>query len=206
MLSAPTRSGKGVGVVIPNLLNWPDSVVVLDIKGENFDITAGYRAAARPGGVCLLAVRRGGAQPPLEPADRRAHQPAAPRRRPARRSARCSSPTTAAAPRRKRSSTTRRATCSSGWACCCWKRPNCRARIGELLRQSSGRGPVAEGPPDGADRAAQGRRQAAVGRMRRRAAAAAVELGEHADQHRRDLQRAADDLCGCGGRCRDQCG
>jgi type IV secretion system protein VirD4 len=44
MLSAPTRSGKGVGVVIPNLLNWPDSVVVLDIKGENYDVTAGYRA------------------------------------------------------------------------------------------------------------------------------------------------------------------
>ncbi|MES2957585.1 MAG: type IV secretory system conjugative DNA transfer family protein, partial [Pseudomonadota bacterium] len=44
MLSAPTRSGKGVGVVIPNLLNWPDSVVVLDIKGENYSITAGYRA------------------------------------------------------------------------------------------------------------------------------------------------------------------
>ncbi len=44
MLSAPTRSGKGVGVVIPNLLNWPDSVVVLDIKGENYDITSGYRA------------------------------------------------------------------------------------------------------------------------------------------------------------------
>ncbi|MCW5656743.1 MAG: type IV secretory system conjugative DNA transfer family protein [Burkholderiaceae bacterium] len=47
MLSAPTRSGKGVGVVIPNLLNWPDSVVVLDIKGENFDVTAGYRARHR---------------------------------------------------------------------------------------------------------------------------------------------------------------
>ena len=44
MLSAPTRSGKGVGVVIPNLLNWPDSVVVLDIKGENYAATAGYRA------------------------------------------------------------------------------------------------------------------------------------------------------------------
>jgi type IV secretion system protein VirD4 len=44
MLSAPTRSGKGVGVVIPNLLNWPDSVVVLDIKGENHAITAGFRA------------------------------------------------------------------------------------------------------------------------------------------------------------------
>jgi type IV secretion system protein VirD4 len=47
MLSAPTRSGKGVGVVIPNLLNWPDSVVVLDLKGENFDVTAGYRAKHR---------------------------------------------------------------------------------------------------------------------------------------------------------------
>jgi type IV secretion system protein VirD4 len=45
MLSAPTRSGKGVGVVVPNLLNWPDSVVVLDIKGENYEITAGFRAA-----------------------------------------------------------------------------------------------------------------------------------------------------------------
>ncbi len=45
MLSAPTRSGKGVGVVIPNLLNWPDSVVVLDIKGENYEVTAGFRAA-----------------------------------------------------------------------------------------------------------------------------------------------------------------
>jgi type IV secretion system protein VirD4 len=45
MLSAPTRSGKGVGVVIPNLLNWPHSVVVLDIKGENYELTAGFRAA-----------------------------------------------------------------------------------------------------------------------------------------------------------------
>jgi type IV secretion system protein VirD4 len=45
MLYAPTRTGKGVGVVIPNLLNWPDSVVVLDIKKENWDATAGFRAA-----------------------------------------------------------------------------------------------------------------------------------------------------------------
>ncbi len=44
MLAAPTRSGKGVGVVIPNCLNYSDSLVVLDIKLENFDITAGYRA------------------------------------------------------------------------------------------------------------------------------------------------------------------
>lgn len=43
-VAAPTRSGKGVGIVIPNLLNWPDSAVVLDIKGENFKITSGFRA------------------------------------------------------------------------------------------------------------------------------------------------------------------
>lgn len=46
MLYAPTRTGKGVGVVIPNLLAWPGSVVVLDIKRENFQATAGYRAEA----------------------------------------------------------------------------------------------------------------------------------------------------------------
>jgi type IV secretion system protein VirD4 len=45
MLHAPTRSGKGVGVVIPNLLTWPDSVVVLDVKRENWTATAGFRAA-----------------------------------------------------------------------------------------------------------------------------------------------------------------
>jgi type IV secretion system protein VirD4 len=45
MLYAPTRTGKGVGVVIPNLLTWPDSVVVLDVKRENWDASAGFRAA-----------------------------------------------------------------------------------------------------------------------------------------------------------------
>jgi type IV secretion system protein VirD4 len=45
MLHAPTRSGKGVGVVVPNLLTWPDSVVVLDVKRENWTASAGLRAA-----------------------------------------------------------------------------------------------------------------------------------------------------------------
>jgi type IV secretion system protein VirD4 len=45
ILAAPTRSGKGVGVVIPNLLEYGDSVVVLDIKQENFDLTSGWRAS-----------------------------------------------------------------------------------------------------------------------------------------------------------------
>ena len=40
---APTRSGKGVGLIIPTLLSWPESVVVLDIKGENYALTAGWR-------------------------------------------------------------------------------------------------------------------------------------------------------------------
>ena len=43
LLEAPTRAGKGVGVVIPNLLQWPDSVVVLDVKQENWAATAGFR-------------------------------------------------------------------------------------------------------------------------------------------------------------------
>lgn len=45
MLAAPTRTGKGVGIVIPNLMAWPGSVVVLDIKRENHAATAGYRAS-----------------------------------------------------------------------------------------------------------------------------------------------------------------
>src|ERR1700754_2083948 len=43
ILAAPTRSGKGVGVVIPNLLDYQESIVVLDIKQENFDLTSGWR-------------------------------------------------------------------------------------------------------------------------------------------------------------------
>src|ERR1017187_5627045 len=48
---APTRSGKGVGLVIPSLLGWEGSAVIFDIKGENWDRTAGYRVAA--GHVCF---------------------------------------------------------------------------------------------------------------------------------------------------------
>jgi type IV secretion system protein VirD4 len=44
IVEAPTRSGKGTGIVIPNLLTWQGSVVVLDVKRENFDATAGFRA------------------------------------------------------------------------------------------------------------------------------------------------------------------
>ena len=44
LVTAPTRAGKGVGVVVPNLLSWPDSVVVLDIKHENHQLTSGFRA------------------------------------------------------------------------------------------------------------------------------------------------------------------
>ena len=44
MCFAPTRSGKGVGLVIPTLLSWPHSAVIHDIKGENWKLTAGWRS------------------------------------------------------------------------------------------------------------------------------------------------------------------
>lgn len=44
MAFAPTRSGKGVGLVIPTLLSWTGSVVVHDIKGENWELTSGWRS------------------------------------------------------------------------------------------------------------------------------------------------------------------
>ncbi|NIF42021.1 TraM recognition domain-containing protein [Burkholderia sp. Tr-862] len=45
MVAAKTRSQKGVAIVIPNLLTFSDSVAVLDVKGENFDLTSRYRQA-----------------------------------------------------------------------------------------------------------------------------------------------------------------
>lgn len=52
IMSAPTRSGKGVGIVVPNLLTWPDSVVVLDVKQENHAVTSGFRR--KHGQPCYL--------------------------------------------------------------------------------------------------------------------------------------------------------
>jgi type IV secretion system protein VirD4 len=51
-LAAPPRAGKGTGVVIPNLLNWPDSVICVDIKRENWVATAGFRE--KSGQKCFL--------------------------------------------------------------------------------------------------------------------------------------------------------
>ena len=44
MCFAPSGSGKGIGIVIPNLLHWSDSAIVHDVKGENFRLTSGFRA------------------------------------------------------------------------------------------------------------------------------------------------------------------
>jgi len=71
MAFAPTRSGKGVGLVVPTLLSWPHSAVIHDIKGENWQLTAGWRSrfsncllfnptdTASAGYNPLLEVRRG---------------------------------------------------------------------------------------------------------------------------------------------------
>jgi len=49
---APTRSGKGVSLVVPNLLTWPHSVLVHDMKGENWVLSAGWRSREL-GSLCL---------------------------------------------------------------------------------------------------------------------------------------------------------
>jgi len=46
LVFAPTRSGKGVGIVVPTLLNWSQSVLIHDIKGENWALTSGFRQKA----------------------------------------------------------------------------------------------------------------------------------------------------------------
>lgn len=71
MAFAPTRSGKGVGLVVPTLLSWTESAVVHDIKGENWTLTSGWRSGfsrcirfdptdrRSPRYNPLMAVRRG---------------------------------------------------------------------------------------------------------------------------------------------------
>ncbi|ESX20911.1 conjugal transfer protein TraG [Mesorhizobium sp. LSJC255A00] len=51
MAFAPTRSGKGVGLVVPTLLSWTGSAVIHDIKGENWQLTSGWRSKFS---FCLL--------------------------------------------------------------------------------------------------------------------------------------------------------
>ena len=49
MVFAPTRSGKGVGLILPTLLAWEGSSIVLDIKGENWlaQVAGAQRSAFR---------------------------------------------------------------------------------------------------------------------------------------------------------------
>ena len=51
LVSGASRSGKGVGHVIPTLLNWNGSVLAYDVKNELWDITAGMRSKR---GYCLF--------------------------------------------------------------------------------------------------------------------------------------------------------
>ncbi len=71
---APTRSGKGVGMVVPTLLSWPASAVIHDIKGENWNLTAGWRSRFSH---CLLfnpTDARSAAYNPLLEVRRSAHE------------------------------------------------------------------------------------------------------------------------------------
>jgi type IV secretion system protein VirD4 len=74
MAFAPTRSGKGVGLVVPTLLTWSGSAVIHDIKGENWNLTAGWRARFSH---CLLfnpTDARSAAYNPLLEVRRGAHE------------------------------------------------------------------------------------------------------------------------------------
>ena len=78
MAAAGTRSGKGTSLVIPNLLTYPDSVVVEDIKEENYLYTSGYRRACGhetyPVGAVLGRRPLARVQPPrIHPAPRGLH-------------------------------------------------------------------------------------------------------------------------------------
>lgn len=44
IIIAPTRSGKGVGNIVPTLLSWPAAALIYDEKGELWQLTAGWRA------------------------------------------------------------------------------------------------------------------------------------------------------------------
>jgi Type IV secretory system Conjugative DNA transfer len=61
MAFAPTRSGKGVGLVIPTLLSWTGSAVIHDIKGENRQLTAGSGRSSRTACGSIRPIR---ARPP----------------------------------------------------------------------------------------------------------------------------------------------
>ncbi|MDP9119830.1 MAG: type IV secretory system conjugative DNA transfer family protein [Acidobacteriota bacterium] len=62
---APTGSGKGIGTVIPNLLDYPGSLLCTDIKGENYAVTAAYRRDTLGHTVAVLdPFRLVGAGPP----------------------------------------------------------------------------------------------------------------------------------------------
>jgi type IV secretion system protein VirD4 len=52
LLAAPPRSEKGTAIVVPNLLLWQGSVICLDVKTENWTLTAGFRK--RLGQACYL--------------------------------------------------------------------------------------------------------------------------------------------------------
>ncbi|WP_250637181.1 type IV secretory system conjugative DNA transfer family protein [Escherichia coli] len=58
ILYAPTRSGKGVGIVIPNCVNYPGSMVILDIKLENWFFISRIQAKRIRARMLSLCARR----------------------------------------------------------------------------------------------------------------------------------------------------
>ena len=65
LVAARTRAGKGVSIIVPNCLNYRDSMVVYDPKFENFLLTAGFRAQA---GQKVFLFNPGGLMPGISKA------------------------------------------------------------------------------------------------------------------------------------------
>lgn len=55
LIIAPSRSGKGIGIILPTLVNWSQSIICFDIKGENFQHTSKYRQEKLNNKVLRLA-------------------------------------------------------------------------------------------------------------------------------------------------------
>ena len=141
MLSAPTRSGKGVGVVIPNLLELARLGRRARHQGRELRHHGRLPGRARAGGVRVLAVRRGGAQPPLESADSRAHERRCTGSATCWRSARCSFPNDGSGTSSEAFFNDQARNLFLGHRpATCWRRRSCRARSARCCASPRARG------------------------------------------------------------------
>ena len=225
ILTAPTGSGKGVGIAIPNALAYPESIVALDVKGELFDLTSAYRAEHGQEVYRFAPFDETGRTHQWNPFD---GLPADERVRVAE----VVSIAFTFYPDARDASDIWQPTARNlftGLALYVLETPSAPSTIGEVLRQGSGKGqalrdhieharPREELPPAhrrcerprrGRDRTPSARRMGRAGRadalepLRRRARDLPLGEGQHVALDRNDIRRAPDALALTDRRCRD---